>query len=332
MATAHAAAAAGTCCGAQEACERCVDRWASRDAVQALLDPDWRDSFSTTAPRYAHTHTAPPPQLSFSVLNLAMIVFSALMMWKALMVVTRSESPVVVVLSGSMEPSFQRGDILLLDNTPSHMDVGAYCWTHAVVVGSCCRRRRRERGGSRGGARALACVARHACLRTAATRALSLSLTMETSPAPVPAPPLPRPPVRLPAGDIVVFKIAGRDVPIVHRVLRRHAAGGSSLPANDTAAASATGIFSPSLLFGPNEHLPADDGVAYLTKGDNNNIDDRNLYATGQLWLSRREIVGRAVAYCPYVGMVTILLNDYPALKYVLVGLMGLFVLTGKEA
>jgi lipopolysaccharide/colanic/teichoic acid biosynthesis glycosyltransferase len=37
-------------------------------------------------------------QLSFSVLNLAMIVFSALMIWKTVMVVTASESPVVVVL------------------------------------------------------------------------------------------------------------------------------------------------------------------------------------------------------------------------------------------
>jgi hypothetical protein len=37
-------------------------------------------------------------QLTFQVLNLAMIVFSALMIWKGLMVVTKSESPVVVVL------------------------------------------------------------------------------------------------------------------------------------------------------------------------------------------------------------------------------------------
>jgi signal peptidase len=29
--------------------------------------------------------------------------------------------------------------------------------------------------------------------------------------------------------------------------------------------------------------------------------------------------------------MVTILLNDYPALKFVLVGLMALFVLTSRE-
>eukprot|EP01040_Poterioochromonas_malhamensis_P025658 gene25658-32051_t len=55
-------------------------------------------------------------QLLFQGLNLAMIVFSALMIWKGLMVVTKSESPVVVVLSGSMEPAFQRGDILFLTN------------------------------------------------------------------------------------------------------------------------------------------------------------------------------------------------------------------------
>ena len=38
------------------------------------------------------------PQLAFQALNLAMICFSALMIWKGLMFVTKSESPVVVVL------------------------------------------------------------------------------------------------------------------------------------------------------------------------------------------------------------------------------------------
>lgn len=37
-----------------------------------------------------------------------MIVTSALIIWKGLMVVSGSESPVVVVLSGSMEPGFYR--------------------------------------------------------------------------------------------------------------------------------------------------------------------------------------------------------------------------------
>lgn len=37
-------------------------------------------------------------QLAFQGLHLAMIVLSALMLWKSLMVATKSESPVVVVL------------------------------------------------------------------------------------------------------------------------------------------------------------------------------------------------------------------------------------------
>jgi signal peptidase I len=135
----------------------------------------------------------------------------------------KSESPVVVVLSGSMEPAFQRGDILFLDNS-----------VHAVHV-----------------------------------------------------------------GDVVVFKIKDRDIPIVHRILKVHE------KPNGT--------------------------VELLTKGDNNRVDDRGLYAPGQLWLQREDILGKAVGTLRYVGMVTIALNDYPVLKYVLVGMMGLFVLTSKE-
>ena len=39
---------------------------------------------------------------------------SALIIWKALMCVTGSESPVVVVLSGSMEPGFKRVKIEII--------------------------------------------------------------------------------------------------------------------------------------------------------------------------------------------------------------------------
>ena len=38
------------------------------------------------------------PKLAYQILNFAMIVSSALMIWKGLMVVTGSESPIVVVL------------------------------------------------------------------------------------------------------------------------------------------------------------------------------------------------------------------------------------------
>jgi sulfite exporter TauE/SafE len=37
-------------------------------------------------------------QVAYQVLNFLMIIFSALMIWKGLMVVTGSESPIVVVL------------------------------------------------------------------------------------------------------------------------------------------------------------------------------------------------------------------------------------------
>ena len=62
------------------------------------------------------------------------------------MILSLSESPVVVVLSGSMEPAFRRGDILWLNNQNDPIQVG----------------------------------------------------------------------------EIVVFKIEGRDIPIVHRVLQVH--------------------------------------------------------------------------------------------------------------
>jgi signal peptidase len=53
-------------------------------------------------------------QMFGQIISLGLIVTSALMIWKFLMVISNSESPVVVVLSGSMEPAFRRGDILFL--------------------------------------------------------------------------------------------------------------------------------------------------------------------------------------------------------------------------
>jgi signal peptidase I len=57
-----------------------------------------------------------------------MIVTSALIIWKGLMVATGSESPVVVVLSGSMEPGFKRVCYLLtlLHNTRITLNPYAY--------------------------------------------------------------------------------------------------------------------------------------------------------------------------------------------------------------
>jgi signal peptidase len=165
-------------------------------------------------------------QTALQWLSLALIVASALMVWKSLMLFTQSESPVVVVLSGSMEPGLRRGDLLLLDNSRGPSEIG----------------------------------------------------------------------------DVVVFNIRGRDVPIVHRILHVHA------------------------------NSPADVGSRLmLTKGDNNFADDGALYAPGQRWLRQDDVVGRAVVFLPHVGRLTILMNDYPWFKYGLISILGFFVVTGKD-
>ncbi|VFV40786.1 signal peptidase complex catalytic subunit sec11a [Lynx pardinus] len=163
-------------------------------------------------------------ELYYQVLNFGMIVSSALMIWKGLMVITGSESPIVVVLSGSMEPAFHRGDLLFLTNRVED-------------------------------------------------------------------------PIRV--GEIVVFRIEGREIPIVHRVLKIHEK--------------------------QNGH------IKFLTKGDNNAVDDRGLYKQGQHWLEKKDVVGRARGFVPYIGIVTILMNDYPKFKYAVLFLLGLFVLVHRE-
>ena len=79
----------------------------------------------------------------------------------------------------------------------------------------------------------------------------------------------------------------------------------------------------------------------YLTKGDNNHVHDQQLYQrgkfcwirlfVGQYFLPRDYIYGKSLVYAPYFGMFTIWTSDYPYLRYILLGVMGLFILTGKE-
>ena len=65
-----------------------------------------------------------PRQLAAQILNFALVLSTAFMLWKGLSVATDSSSPIVVVLSGSMEPAFQRGDLLFLWNRGVETQVG----------------------------------------------------------------------------------------------------------------------------------------------------------------------------------------------------------------
>jgi len=57
-------------------------------------------------------------------------------------------------------------------------------------------------------------------------------------------------------------------------------------------------------------------GNLFLTKGDDNRVNDRDLCGSG--WLKRRDVVGTVVGVLPHVGSVVILLNDCPMLWHLL--------------
>ena len=134
-------------------------------------------------------------------------------------------------------------------------------------------------------------------VRCASTRACTgdiLLLNMEPGP--------------LKNGDIVVFNIDGRNIPIVHRILRTHDLSTAPESYSEDAVTRLDDGRLVDVDGNPLQEL--------LTKGDNNRRDDRSLYAKGQDWLHRDHVIGKAVGYIPYVGMATILMNDYPWLKY----------------
>eukprot|EP00758_Cryptobia_borreli_P008944 Tbor_TRINITY_DN542_c0_g1::TRINITY_DN542_c0_g1_i1::g.23355::m.23355/K13280/SEC11, sipW; signal peptidase, endoplasmic reticulum-type len=161
--------------------------------------------------------------------SICQVLAGALIMWKIGMYICCSESPIVVVLSGSMEPAYYRGDVLFLN-----------MWSDDII-----------------------------------------------------------------AGDVIVFRVEGRDIPIVHRVLQVHAT-----KPHDTD----TGV-----------------EVFLLTKGDHNNDVDIPLYAPGQRWVRPSHVMGRARSFLPYCGMLTIVMTEYKWVQ-VIISVVLLFVLfTNKE-
>ncbi|XP_022433682.1 signal peptidase complex catalytic subunit SEC11A-like [Delphinapterus leucas] len=132
-------------------------------------------------------------QLYYQVLNFGKTVSSAPVPCKGLTVITGRESPVAVVLGGSTERAFHRGDFLFLASRAEDHPVGVE--------------------------------------------------------------------------ETVVFRIEGREVPIVHRVLKIH----------------------------EKQNGP----VKFLTKGGNSVVDARGLYKQGQHWLEKNDVVrtARGVQY-----------------------------------
>lgn len=172
---------------------------------------------------------------------MSLVLASAFALWKLLCIITMSNSPLVVVLSGSMEPAFQRGDILFLWNREPYLHVG----------------------------------------------------------------------------DIIVYKTAVRDVPIVHRIVREHI-----VPETKKSKRSS------------NKEAPKSIEMSQkiLTKGDNNQRDDLPLYQYGQNYLDRqKDVLGCVKGYFPWVGYITILITENKYFKYAMVSFIAVSALFSQE-
>uniref|UniRef100_A0A7N0VK95 Signal peptidase complex catalytic subunit SEC11 n=1 Tax=Kalanchoe fedtschenkoi TaxID=63787 RepID=A0A7N0VK95_KALFE len=103
-------------------------------------------------------------------------------------------------------------------------------------------------------------------------------------------------PVR--SGDIVVFSVQGQEISIVHRVIKVH------------------------------QERNVTQVNFILTKGDNNPGDDRwGIYADGQQWVEQKDVLGKVFGVLPYVGWPSIIMNEHPMVKYLLLGSLSLLAI-----
>ncbi|RCV11351.1 hypothetical protein SETIT_2G178700v2 [Setaria italica] len=98
------------------------------------------------------------------------------------------------------------------------------------------------------------------------------------------------------AGDVVLFKQAHGDVAVVHRVIEVHERRDGG-------------------------------GVDVLTKGDNNGVDDYSGFLYSEPWLHRHQVMAKAVGYLPKAGWMNVAVNEKPAVRKVVVGVLGLGIL-----
>ena len=181
-------------------------------------------------------------QLAHQVLNLAMIVCSALMIWKSLMVITESDSPVVVVLRCSHRP--------LPARTPDPWR----CDPHAVHSDP-------RRGSLTVGA-----------WSRPSTEATSYSCTWASHPS-VPATSWSSrwPIVRF--RSCTASSRCASCTGLVHRLVH------SPRQPEQQAATLHPGPSKPAPAAPRQVHEKESGAVDILTKGDNNQVDDRGLYA-----------------------------------------------------
>ena len=102
------------------------------------------------------------------------------------------------------------------------------------------------------------------------------------------------PNTRYEIGDITVYKIPGQDIPIVHRILETHdvvKVNGWVFFFHQSNPVDGNELIIRALC-SVREAKPRPENQLILTKGDNNYLDDVELYQ-GLDWLERKHIVGK---------------------------------------
>ncbi|KAG2050946.1 hypothetical protein BDR06DRAFT_890855 [Suillus hirtellus] len=122
-------------------------------------------------------------------------------------------------------------------------------------------------------------------------------------------------------GDTTVYRIPGAEIPIMHCIDSSSSSLSTTVPCTNYTPKEMVRNYNDK----PPQHktaklkLPPGEHQLMLMKGDNNHVDDIDLY-WGLEWLDQRYIIGKVHGYVflPHIGYVMIAMNDFTQLKYAL--------------
>ncbi|KAH9386465.1 signal peptidase I [Nematocida major] len=118
------------------------------------------------------------------------------------------------------------------------------------------------------------------------------------------------------SGDICVFELSKGEIPIVHRVVEKRYSKKELVPTEN-----------------PNStKYPNANHFEYMTKGDNNQVNDAFLYRqAGCSYINRKHLNNIVYAAVPLVGMVTIWAGTWAGLKYIVIGILFMDVVFTRD-
>lgn len=112
-------------------------------------------------------------------------------------------------------------------------------------------------------------------------------------------------------GDIPVVWFDGNPLPMVHRASRVFYGGEGNTTRYERLSGDQEGFGTYVIR------------QVFVTKGDNNELEDIAMYPDGRVSVERGEVVGFVRGYLPLLGWLVIALQEVVWLKYVLISLFA---------